>query len=217
MSEEILSLDGRMLSLGRRDMDFGGSTAIIAVRLHSLNRLLVANVGDSRGVLCNSRGMTVPLSHDHKPQNPVEHRRIKEAGGFIKFNGVWRVAGILATSRALGDSLLKDKKFITADPDILMFDLSDHQPQFIILASDGLWDIFTNDEAVRFVKESLSNWRKRGRTENLAYEAARSLTLEAYKRLSLDNITILIVLFDPKEFHSMSTSFGIYSLTQAQA
>lgn len=211
VSEEILSLDAKMLALGRRDLDFGGTTAIIAVRLHSLNRLLVANVGDSRGVLCNSRGMPVPLSKDHKPQDPLEHRRIKQAGGFIKFNGVWRVAGILATSRALGDSILKDKKYITADPDIMMFDLSDHQPQFMILATDGLWDTFSSEEAVRFVKESLISLRKRGRTENLAYEAAKSLTLEAYKRLSLDNITILILLFDAKEFHSMSTSFGIYS------
>jgi len=29
--------------------------------------LWVANVGDSRGVLCNSRGDTIPLSYDHKP------------------------------------------------------------------------------------------------------------------------------------------------------
>ena len=36
-----------------------------------------------------------------------ERKRIQEAGGFIAFNGVWRVAGILATSRALGDFPLK--------------------------------------------------------------------------------------------------------------
>lgn len=36
-----------------------------------------------------------------------ERKRIQEAGGFISFNGVWRVAGILATSRALGDFPLK--------------------------------------------------------------------------------------------------------------
>lgn len=53
-----------------------------------------------------------------------EKNRIKEAGGFIAFHGVWRVAGILATSRALGDYPLKDKKFVIADPDILSFDLS---------------------------------------------------------------------------------------------
>lgn len=211
VSEEILSLDQKMLSLGRRDFEFGGTTAIIAVRLHSLNRLVVANVGDSRGILCNSRGMVVPMSHDHKPNHPSEHRRIREAGGFIKFNGVWRVAGILATSRALGDSQLKDQKFITAEPEIMTFDLGDHQPQFIILASDGLWDTFGNEDAALFVRETIANLRKKGRTDDIAFEAARALTHEAYKKLSLDNITVLIVIFDPKEFHSTSTSFGIYS------
>ena len=125
------------------------------------------------------------------------------------------MAGILATSRALGDYILKDKKFITAEPDVISFDLSEHQPQFIILASDGLWDTFSNEDAVKFVKDSIVALKKKGRTENLAHEAARLLTLEAYKRLSLDNITVVVVIFDPKEFHSTSTSYGIYS-TQKQ-
>lgn len=56
-----------------------------------------------------------------------ERKRIKEAGGFIAFKGVWRVAGILATSRALGDYPLKEKKLVIADPDILTFDLNDHK------------------------------------------------------------------------------------------
>lgn len=215
ISEEVLSLDRELLVHGKKDFDFGGTTAIFAVRLHSLNRLIVANVGDSRGVLCNSRGMTVPLSHDHKPQNPLEHKRIKAAGGFIKFNGVWRVAGILATSRALGDYILKDKKFITAEPDVISFDLSEHQPQFIILASDGLWDTFSNEDAVKFVLDTITSLKKKGKTENMAHEAARQLTLEAYRRLSLDNITVVIVIFDAKEFHSTTTSYGIYS-TQKQ-
>ena len=55
-------------------------------------------------------------------------KRIKEAGGFIAFTGVWRVAGILATSRALGDFPLKDpRKLITAEPDVLTFSLKDHK------------------------------------------------------------------------------------------
>lgn len=112
-----------------------------------------------------------------------ERKRIKEAGGFIAFNGVWRVAGILATSRALGDYPLKDKKLVIADPDILTFDLSDHKPQFLILASDGLWDIFSNEEAVNFIKQRLG--------EELF--GAKSLTLQAYYKGSLDNITVIVI------------------------
>lgn len=112
-----------------------------------------------------------------------EKKRIEGAGGFIAFNGVWRVAGILATSRALGDYPLKDRKLVIADPDILTFDLSNHRPQFLIFASDGLWDMFTNEEAVAFVKERL----------NEPLFGAKSITLQAYYKGSLDNITVLII------------------------
>lgn len=112
-----------------------------------------------------------------------ERKRIKEAGGFITFNGVWRVAGILATSRALGDYPLKDKRLVIADPDILTFDLPDHKPQFLILASDGLWDTFSNEEAVSFIKERLGE----------PHFGAKSITLQSYYRGSLDNITVIVI------------------------
>jgi len=73
------------------------------------SKLIVANVGDSRGVMYDARGIAIPLSFDHKPQQVRERKRIHDAGGFIAFRGVWRVAGVLATSRALGDYPLKDK------------------------------------------------------------------------------------------------------------
>lgn len=104
---------------------FAGSTAIIAVAEGT--RLVVANVGDSRGVMCDSRGNAIPLSFDHKPQQVRERKRIHEAGGFIAYKGVWRVAGILATSRALGDYPLKESNLVIAVPDILTFNLADHK------------------------------------------------------------------------------------------
>lgn len=165
-----------------------GTTALIAVLEGS--KLIVANVGDSRGVMCDSRGNAIPISFDHKPQQMRERKRIKEAGGFVTFNGVWRVAGILATSRALGDYPLKDKKLVIADPDILTFNLTDHKPLFVILASDGLWDTFSNEEAVAFIKERLQE----------PDYGAKSITLQAYYRGSLDNITVVIINFKEKMF-----------------
>lgn len=106
-------------------INVAGTTALIAI-LHG-TKLVVANVGDSRGVMCDSKGNAIPLSFDHKPQQTRELKRIQEAGGFIAFKGVWRVAGILATSRALGDYPLKEKSLVIADPDILKFDLADHK------------------------------------------------------------------------------------------
>lgn len=102
------------------------------------------------------------------------------------FYGVWRVAGILATSRALGDYPLKEKRFVIAEPDILSFNLKDTRPQFIILATDGLWDCFSNEEAVQFILERLDE----------PHFGAKSLILQAYYRGSLDNITVMVIKFD---------------------
>ena len=124
-----------------------------------------------------------------------EHKRIKEAGGFIKFTGVWRVAGILATSRAMGDYPLKDTNLVIAEPDILTFDLNDVKPKFMILASDGLWDTFSNEEAVGLTKEFLIRAKRKG-VSNIAHEVAKELVNESYRRGSVDNITVILVIFD---------------------
>lgn len=65
-----------------------------------------------------------------QPCQLKEKRRIQEAGGFVSLNGVWRVMGVLATSRALGDYPLKDKKVVVCDPDILTFSIKDHKMHF---------------------------------------------------------------------------------------
>lgn len=55
-----------------------GTTCLVA--LLSDKELTVANVGDSRGVLCDKDGNAIPLSHDHKPYQLKERKRIKKAG-----------------------------------------------------------------------------------------------------------------------------------------
>lgn len=186
ITEEILDVDDQLLKVTRSNMDISGSTAVLALVQDGV--LTVANVGDSRGVLCDRNGQAIPVSYDHKPHLIQERKRIREAGGFISFNGVWRVAGILATSRALGDYPLKDKKLVIAEPDILTFNINDLQPQFLILATDGLWDVFTNQEAVDYISERLHE----------PHFGAKSLVLQAYYRGSLDNISVLVVNFKEK-------------------
>ena len=90
-----------------------GSTASTAVLVG--DRLLVANVGDSRVVACRA-GSAIPLSTDHKPDRSDERQRIEEAGGFVIWAGTWRVGGVLAVSRVFGDKLLK--AYVVADPEI---------------------------------------------------------------------------------------------------
>lgn len=64
-------------------LPLSGTTCLIA--LLSDKELTVANVGDSRGVLCDKDGNAIPLSHDHKPYQLKERKRIKRAGKLIKF------------------------------------------------------------------------------------------------------------------------------------
>ncbi|KAK9111417.1 hypothetical protein Scep_018936 [Stephania cephalantha] len=165
---------------GQKD---SGSTASTAVLLG--NRLLVANVGDSRVVACIS-GSAVPLSIDHKPDRTDERERIEQAGGFVIWAGTWRVGGVLAVSRAFGNKVLK--AYVVADPEIQEEEIDG--VEFLIIASDGLWNVVSNEDAVALVQGIKD-----------AEAASSKLVQEAYSRGSADNITCVIVRFD----HSFSS------------
>lgn len=63
----------------------GGSTAVTAI-LINCKRLIVANIGDSRAVLCEN-GVAKQLSVDHEPT--IESDDIKNRGGFVSnFPGI---------------------------------------------------------------------------------------------------------------------------------
>lgn len=144
--------------------------------------LLVANVGDSRAVLCK-RGQAVALSSDHKPNRPDERRRITALGGHVQTLGVPRVMGVLAVARAFGDIGLQP--FVSPEPEILEMDVTP-EDGFVVLASDGLWDVFTNQEAVDFAVRALK--------KDPSYEAAaKALCQKAAQKGSADNTTVLLV------------------------
>ncbi|KAM0860578.1 hypothetical protein ACQ4PT_046468 [Festuca glaucescens] len=85
------------LSSGQRGA-IVGSTAVVALLVR--DRVVVANCGDSRAVLCRG-AHAVPLSEDQKPDRPDERARIEAMGGRVMFINGARVRGILAMSRAL--------------------------------------------------------------------------------------------------------------------
>ncbi|XP_051963485.1 protein phosphatase, Mg2+/Mn2+ dependent, 1Lb [Xyrauchen texanus] len=183
LTQQIFNMDREMLDKLSASYDEAGTTCLVA--LLSDKQLTVANVGDSRAVLCDKDGNAVQLSHDHKPYQLKERKRIKKAGGFISFNGSWRVQGVLAMSRSLGDYLLKKHNVLISDPDVTTFDLDKLRPQFMILASDGLWDAFSNEEAVHFIKQRL----------NEPHFGAKSIVLQSFNRGCPDNITVMVVKF----------------------
>ncbi|KAJ4950872.1 hypothetical protein NE237_027704 [Protea cynaroides] len=173
----------------RTDMDFldaesntyrdDGSTASTAVLVG--NHLYVANVGDSRAVISKA-GKAIPLSEDHKPNRSDERKRIESAGGVVMWAGTWRVGGVLAMSRAFGNRLLK--QFVVAEPEIQELEIDD-EVECLVLASDGLWDVVPNEDAVSLAI-----------AEEEPGAAARRLTDTAYTRGSADNITCIVVRFN---------------------
>jgi protein phosphatase 1L len=56
---------------------------------------------------------------------------------------------------------------------------------FILLASDGLWDTFSNEEAVAYIRDRLDE----------PHFGAKSITLKSYARGSVDNISTIVVVF----------------------
>ena len=94
--------------------------------------LYTANVGDARIVLCRN-GRALRLSYDHKGSDESEGRRIANAGGLILSN---RVNGVLAVTRALGDSYMKD--LVTGHPYTTETVIQPDQDEFLVLACDGV-------------------------------------------------------------------------------
>ncbi|PHT50698.1 putative protein phosphatase 2C 41 [Capsicum baccatum] len=157
----------------------GGSTAVTAILING-QRLWVANVGDSRAVLSRG-GQAIQMTIDHEPN--TERSSIEDRGGFVSNlpGDVARVNGQLAVSRAFGDKSLKSH--LRSDPDILDM-LIDVNCDVLILASDGLWKVMSNQEAVDIA---------RGFKD--PQKAAKQLTVEALNRNSKDDISCVVVRF----------------------
>lgn len=177
----------RQLTLAALHQKHGSGTTCVVV-IAEATKLTVANVGDSRVVMCDSEDDAIDLSRDHKPfSNLKERNRIEKAGGTVYFDfGAWRING-LSMSRSLGDYNRKiGNKVIVAKPDITTFKLDMHQPKFMILASDGLWDVLKSQEAVDLIKDCYLLEPDFG---------AKLLTNRAHQLHSLDNITVMVVIF----------------------
>lgn len=156
----------------------GGSTAVTAIIKDM--RLWVANLGDSRAVL-SQRGEAIQLSVDHEPE--IERGSIEDRGGFVSNmpGDVARVNGQLAVSRAFGDKNLKSH--LRSDPDVVNLVIRDDW-DLLILASDGLWKVVSNQEAVDIAMKT-KNPKK----------AAKLLANEALERDSKDDFSCIVVRF----------------------
>jgi serine/threonine protein phosphatase PrpC len=188
-----------------------GTTATLALVTNTY--IVVASIGDSRAVLSSWReessglvGLSpIQLTKDHVASDELERRMVESRGGQIMvLNGLARVNGSLAITRSLGDASLSD--VLSQEPHIVALSqdelsamcgrVSERMPCFLIIASDGMWDTMTNQEAVDMVSEvissSLRNTTADWRETAVLQHAAEALTLEAYARGSTDNIGVYI-------------------------
>lgn len=180
LTHAFVKTDEEFLSVAKssfRPMD-DGTTATAALVLG--NKIWVANAGDSRCILVQSDGGTHALSEDHKPDRPDETQRIRAAGGAVLYHGVWRVQGILAVSRAIGDRPLK--AYVTSKPEVRAWTIRENEDAFLILGTDGLWDVVDHAEAAKTCLDA-----------NDAAEASRRLVSLSISRGALDNVTAIVV------------------------
>ncbi|CAJ1959279.1 unnamed protein product [Cylindrotheca closterium] len=196
ISEAIQKVEAKVMT--REDLVYQGSTAV-AVIMHvdkdKKRTILAANVGDSRAVLSRS-GKAVPLTRDHKPSDERERARLRAIGVEIEwdpYGQLFRVCD-LSLSRAIGDRFAKPA--VSSETEISRFPLLGKNDEFVILASDGLWDVMSSQETVDFVHQRLSNLRRHQSVQNHSeerFKVAEQLAKEALERGSADNVCVLIL------------------------
>lgn len=174
-----------------------GCTAVVAVKRG--RELIVANAGDSRGVLCRG-GKAVAMSRDHKPHLSSERTRIVSAGGFVtEIGGMNRVNGNLNVSRSIGDlkfkrnkNLSRSEQIVTAEPEIRKFSLT-REDKFFVLACDGIWDVLDNQQVVDYVSAGLVAGVKLEQICAKLLDVCLASDPTLTRGLGCDNMTILIV------------------------
>ena len=158
-------------SLNIEDAKFQGST--ICALLIKGNLVISINTGDSRAVM-GFEDTYIDLTLDHKPTEPSEEKRIINAGGFVtrREQDVPRVNGNLALSRSVGDFYLFP--YVISNPDIRKFDLSTFEESFIVIATDGIFDVWSSGDVIKALSSGLKCHdliplsMQRGSTDNMS-------------------------------------------------
>ena len=189
----------------------GGSTAICGL-VHESD-LVIGCLGDSQAVV-SRRGKVHFVSEPHKPSNSDEKSRIEGAGGRVSND---RVLGMLGVSRAFGDNDYKCTKgkregyngssdLVSAIPTITRHSIT-KDDDFMVLASDGLFDMMTPEDVVAFVAQKRCSVLKHEGSGTCTgtcsctcsnvdvTSIAEALVSEALSRGSSDNVTATVVFF----------------------
>lgn len=188
--------DGEAEAANPADNDGGNSEPADASKFDFIasnhrRMLYTSNVGDLRVVLYR-KGKPYRLSYDHKATDTNEINRIRNSGGLIMKN---RVNGVLAVTRSLGDSYMKD--LVIGNPFTTSTEIT-ADDDFMILACDGVWDVLSDLKACEFVSDLF----EKGSGKVDPQIAAKKLCQLAMDNSTTDNVTVMIVKFDKDVFNS---------------
>ncbi|KAK3227702.1 hypothetical protein Dsin_007564 [Dipteronia sinensis] len=218
--------------LGKPEMASVGSCCLVGLICNGL--LYIANVGDSRVVLGRAdrarrevSAIQVSMEHNANIESVRDELRSlhpRDSQIVVLKHNVWRVKGIIQVSRSIGDAYLKRAEFnreplnskfrvpepffkpiLSADPSILVHKLYP-EDQFLIFASDGLWEHLSNEEAVEIVQTYPRNGIARRLVKAALKEAAKKREMRysdlkkidrGVRRHFHDDITVIVVFLDP--------------------
>jgi serine/threonine protein phosphatase PrpC len=203
--ESIKELDTE-LTTTKIDFDImhSGSTSVLLFLVDET--LICSNIGDSQCYLFNCSNEDLwtfeSLAKIHKPSNEEEKKRIIESGGEVHpyfdedgiYDGPDRVYAKnqnypgLSLSRSIGDLDGKDIGVIS-DPDIIVKKIDDNS-KFIVLGSDGLFDVIKPYDISRIVRSHFNKGDIDGACKRLLNKAIQMWKKNNEER---DDITIIII------------------------
>lgn len=186
--------------------EFGltGSTAVMAMiqcEASVPRRVVVANLGDSRALLCRA-GAALPLSEDHKPELPAETDRIVKAGGSVSLVGpCHRLDGWgLNLSRALGDfhykareDLPPGEQKVSNNPDVQIFELTEDD-EFLLLGCDGVFELHSDQGAIDHIRAALAEGKELEQVVTDFVDSCCSPNLSKTMGQGGDNVSAIVVL-----------------------
>ncbi|XP_047310679.1 probable protein phosphatase 2C 46 [Impatiens glandulifera] len=205
--------------------------------------LYIANLGDSRAVLARlvkatGEALAIQLSAEHNAsiesvRQELHSMHPDDSHIVVLKHNVWRVKGLIQISRSIGDVYLKKaeynreplyqkfrlrepikKPILSSDPAITVQEILPDD-QFLIFASDGLWEHFSNQEAVDIVQNHPHNGSARRLVKAALQEAAKKREMrysdlkkidQGVRRHFHDDITVVIVFLDSNLVSKASSS-----------
>jgi protein phosphatase 2C family protein 2/3 len=189
-----------------KDKDNSGCCALVAL-LHQ-NQVLISWAGDCRAVYYDGKRVE-QLTTDHRPSDSNEMKRIIDNGGTVCNN---RLQGILAPSRCFGDMDIRattPEGVLIAEPCVILKNNIDEravrkQNAFMILATDGVWDVFSNDTACDVISKAL-------KSNGYNAEAAAAKLVEEAAKASSDDLTVVVVMWNIVPWDEYSGIIRAYS------